>query len=210
MFRSRAPNRQHSSIGPTSLSCALCNPVYGLSERMIRRSSSSNNNDNNNKMIPKPGSFTSDNQRPITCLNTIYKWFTSCLLEPMNHHLDTYKLMEIEQRGAKVGFSGTMNNLLIDRMITEDCHQGKRNFIMAWVDVAKAYDSIDHEWLHEMMILHRFPTRLKNVTSKLSASWNTRIQCKTDKGAERLDYIRFRSGLYPKVTPFVKDCLPYV
>ena len=62
-------------------------------------------------LIPKPGSFTSDNQRPITCLNTIHKWFTSCLLEPMNHHLDTYKLMEIEQRGAKVGYSGTMNNL---------------------------------------------------------------------------------------------------
>ena len=113
----------------------------------------------------------------------------------MNHHLDTHKLMEIEQRGAEVECSGTMNNLLIDRMVTEDCHGGKRNFIMAWVNVAKAYDSIDHEWLHEMMILHRFPTWLKNVTSKLSASWNTRIQCKTDKGADTLDVIRFRSGL---------------
>ena len=147
-------------------------------------------------LIPKPGSFTSDNQRPITCLNTVYKWFTSCLLEPMNHHLDTYKFMEIEQRGAKVGCSGPMNNLLIDRMVTEDCHRGKRNLSMAWVDVAKAYDSIDHEWLDEMMILHRFPTWLKDVTSKLSASWNTRIQCKTDKGAETSDVIRFRSELH--------------
>ena len=66
---------------------------------------------------------------------------------------------------------------------------------MVWVDVAKAYDSIDHEWLDEMMILHRFPIWLKNVTSELSASWNTRIQCKTDKGAEISDVIRFRSGL---------------
>ena len=53
----------------------------------------------------------------------------------------------------------------------------------------------DHEWLDEMMILHRFPTWLKNVTSKLSASWNTRIQCKTDKWTETSDVIRFRSGL---------------
>ena len=75
----------------------------------------------------------------------------------MNHHLDTYKLMEIEQRGAKAGCSGTMNNLLIDRMVTEDCHRGKRNLSMAWVDVAKAYDSTDHEWLDEMMILHIVP-----------------------------------------------------
>jgi len=26
-------------------------------------------------LIPKPGQFSSENQRPITCLNTIYKWF---------------------------------------------------------------------------------------------------------------------------------------
>ena len=31
----------HSSFGPTSLSCALCNLVYGLRERVISRSSSS-------------------------------------------------------------------------------------------------------------------------------------------------------------------------
>ena len=59
----------------------------------------------------------------------------------------------------------------------------------------RKHDSIDHEWLYEMMILHRFPTWLKNVTSKLSVSWNTRIQCKTDKGAETSDVITFRSGL---------------
>ena len=103
--------------------------------------------------------------------------------------------MEIEQRRTKVGCSDTMNNLLIDRMVTEDCNRRKRNLSMTWVDVAKAYDSIDHEWLDEMMILHRFPTWLKNLTSKLSASWNTRIQCKTDKGAETSEVIRFRSGL---------------
>ena len=38
VFRGRAPNRQHSSFGPTSLSCALCNSVYGLRERVISRS----------------------------------------------------------------------------------------------------------------------------------------------------------------------------
>ena len=26
-------------------------------------------------LIPKPGQFSSVNQRSITCLNTIYKWF---------------------------------------------------------------------------------------------------------------------------------------
>ena len=38
VFRGRASGRQHSSFGPTSLSCALCNSVYGLQERVISKS----------------------------------------------------------------------------------------------------------------------------------------------------------------------------
>ncbi|XP_068691351.1 uncharacterized protein [Montipora foliosa] len=89
-------------------------------------------------LIPKPGEFSSSNQRPITCLNTMYKWFTSCLLGPMDLHLNEYGLMEGEQRGAKSGCNGTVDNLLIDRMVTQDCDRGKRNLNMAWIDVKKA------------------------------------------------------------------------
>ena len=36
------------------------------------------------------------NQRPVTCLDTLYKWFTSCTLGPMEQHLDKYGLMEVQ------------------------------------------------------------------------------------------------------------------
>ena len=39
-------------------------------------------------LIPKPGEFRSDNQRPITCLNNLYKWYTSCLLAQANQHIE--------------------------------------------------------------------------------------------------------------------------
>ena len=97
------------------------------------------------RLIPRQGAFTSENQRPITCLNTLYKWFTSCVLGPMDKHLKVYDLMEKQQRGAKVGCSGTTDNLLIDRTVTLDCHRHKRNLSVARVDVCKAYDSVDKE-----------------------------------------------------------------
>ena len=75
------------------------------------------------KLTPKPGQFSSENQRPITRLNNMYKWFTSCLLKPMDQHLDDRELMEGQQRGTKTGCSGTMDNLLIDRMVTLDCQR---------------------------------------------------------------------------------------
>lgn len=62
----------------------------------------------------------------------------------MDQHLDKYGLMEREQRGAKGNCSGTVDNLLIDRMVRQDSQRGRRNLSMAWIDVKKAYDSVDH------------------------------------------------------------------
>ena len=46
-------------------------------------------------LLTKPGEFTSDNQRPITCVNTFYKWTTLCLLGPANELLETHGLIKV-------------------------------------------------------------------------------------------------------------------
>ena len=98
--------------------------------------------------------FTIDNESPITFLNTLYK---SCLLGPANEHLETHGLLDGAQRGARAGCSRTIDNLLMDRTVTLDCHRRKSNLSLAWIDVKKMYDLVDHGWLEEMIILHRFP-----------------------------------------------------
>ena len=91
-------------------------------------------------LIPKEGVFLSENQRP-------YYWLTFCFLAPMDQHLEHYGLMEGQQRGAKSGCFGTMDNLLIDRAVMLDCQRGKRNLSFAWIDVHKAYHSVDHDMI---------------------------------------------------------------
>ena len=114
---------------------------------------------------------------------------------PTDEHLDHYDLMEGAQRGACAGYSRIVDNLLIDRVVTLDCHWRKRNLSMGWVDVKKAYDSVDHGLLEEMMLMHRFPPWLCRVIHNLSRSWNTRIVTTTRKGREVSEKIRFRKGL---------------
>ena len=63
------------------------------------------------------------------------------------------------------------------------------------MDVKKAYDSIDHGWLEEMMIIHRFPTWLCRTIRNLSRSWSTRIVVTTRNGREASEIIKFRKGL---------------
>ena len=52
----------------------------------------------------------------------------------------------------------------------QDCRRGKRNISVAWIDVKKAYDSVDHKWLVEMMDVHRFPSWLCRVVKCLCES----------------------------------------
>ena len=96
--------------------------------------------------------------------------------------------MEGAQRGARAGCSGTVDNLLIDRIVTLDCHRRKRNLSMEWVDVKKVYDSIDHGWLEEKMLMHRFPTWLCRAIQNSSRSWSTRIVTTTRKGERSLGH----------------------
>ena len=91
----------------------------------------------------KPDKVLSDNQRPFTCLNNVYKWFTSCLLDPIDTHLNQYDFMELEQRGAKKGCGGTIDNLLIDRMVLQDCPRRKRNKDVKIKSAVKLYSNVD-------------------------------------------------------------------
>ena len=86
-------------------------------------------------------------------------------------------------RGARSGCSGTIDNLLIDWTVTLVCHRRKL-LRMARIDVKKAYDSVDHGWLEEMMILRRFPVWLSRTVEKLSKSLDTRVVATTKQGRD--------------------------
>ena len=112
----------------------------------------------------------------------------------MNEHLKN-GLMVGAQRGEHAGCSRTIDNLLIDRTVTLDCHGRKSNLSMAWIDIKMAYDLLDHGWLEEMMILHRFPVWLSRTVEKLSKSWSTRVVATTKQGCKTSESIRFLKGL---------------
>ena len=64
------------------------------------------------RLFPTPGAFTSQNQHPIVCLNTIYKWFAASVRGPVNKHiLSDFGLIKDQQIGAKAGCSKTIDNL---------------------------------------------------------------------------------------------------
>lgn len=122
------------------------------------------------------------NYRPITCLNTIYKLYTSILLINLEDYLDETKIMTESQRGAKKNVQGCVENILIDQAILHhsqlEINKRKKKtekLTESWIDLAKAYDSVDHNWIEIVLDIHKIPQSIKKPIMVLTKSWKTEI-----------------------------------
>ena len=147
-------------------------------------------------LLEKSGEWMYSNTRPITCTNTLYKWFTSVLLLIHNRHITEYEIMQLDQRGAKANCSGTSDNLQIDDMVLKDTHDNKRNLSCGWVDVKKAYDSVSHSWILKMLAIHRFPLKLQHIVAKIMKSWNTVLVVPLENEDKESSPISITNGVF--------------
>ena len=91
----------------------------------------------------------------ITYLNTPYKWFTTCFL-------CSNSLMQKDSRGAKKE-CGRRSNICLQIALFFMQVRYKQNLSTGWVNVRKAYDSVDHPWLRELFAIHRFQEQIGRV-----------------------------------------------
>ena len=100
-------------------------------------------------------------------MDTVYKTISTTLINPVNQHLKEHQLIQRDQRGACKGTNGTLDNLLIDKTVLEDARDYRRNMACAWVDVRKAYDSVDYKVLRVVPQMHKFAVTLINAIMKV-------------------------------------------
>ena len=87
------------------------------------------------------------NYRPITCLSKTYKLLTSVLTDMTYSHLEQNDLFPLEQKECRSGLYGRKDQIMINKMILENCKKRKRNLSCAWIDYKKAFDSVPHKWI---------------------------------------------------------------
>ena len=102
------------------------------------------------------------NYRPITCLTTSYKLITSVLTDRMYTFLDRNHILPNEQKGCKRNSYGCKDQLLIDRMILENCRTRSKNLSTAWIDYRKAFDSVPHDWILKSLDLYKISPIISN------------------------------------------------
>ena len=90
-------------------------------------------------LLPKSDATNNPkNYRPITCLTTTYKLLTSVITNRTHIFLSDNDIFPDEQKGCKRGSYGCKDQLLINKMILENCKSNPKNLSTAWIDYKKS------------------------------------------------------------------------
>ena len=133
-----------------------------------------------------------ENYRPITCLPTMWKLFSSIVAEEVYRHLEEHSLWPVEQKGCKKVSRGTKDQLLIDKMVLRDCRDRKVGLHMAWIDYKKAYDSVPHSWLIKCLEIVKVNEKTRKCLAHAMGKWKTELTI----NQERIGECNIRRGIF--------------
>nr|VZI42377.1 unnamed protein product [Spirometra erinaceieuropaei] len=119
-----------------------------------------------------------DNHRGISLLNIAGKIFARILLNRLNSHLEQGLLPE-----SQCGFRrhrGTTDMIFAARQIQEKCQEMRTHLYSTFVDLTKAFDTVNSEGLWKIMQKFGCPERLTQMVRQLHDGMMARV---TDNGA---------------------------
>ncbi|XP_044764407.1 uncharacterized protein LOC123320972 [Coccinella septempunctata] len=148
-------------------------------------------------MLPKKGNLAMpQNYRPITCLPSAYKILTSTLSFKINNHLTKNNIMAWEQNGCRRKGRGSKELLVIDHNITKQAKKKLKNISMAWIDYQKAFDSVPHSWLIEVLSIYKVNKQVIELLAFLMSTWRTTLKINTKISCYETGEIRIKRGLF--------------
>ena len=160
----------------------------------------------------KPPTQNPSNYRPITCLPIMYKIVSSIITSRMTHHITANNLIPAEQKGNASNTFGTIDQLIINKMIMENAKAKKRNISTAWIDYRKAYDSVPHDWIVEALKMHKFDTTTIKFIETTMKHWKTSITLPHYEGSISTNQFSINTGIFqgdsPSGTLFILSLLP--
>nr|VZI25284.1 unnamed protein product [Spirometra erinaceieuropaei] len=119
-----------------------------------------------------------DNHSGISLLNIAGKIFARILLNRLNNHLEQSLLPE-----SQCGFRrhrGTMDMIFAARQLQEKCQEMRTHLYSTFVDLTKAFDTVNREGLWKIMQKFGCPERFTQMVRQLHDGMMARV---TDNGA---------------------------
>ncbi|XP_075170249.1 uncharacterized protein LOC142242567 [Haematobia irritans] len=139
---------------------------------------------------------TASQYRPITCLNTIYKIFTSCIAAKISEYCENNNIIAEEQKGCRQNTKGCKDQLIIDSVITNQAIRNRKNLYTAFIDYQKAFDSIPHSWLIEILRIYKIDNKLIDCIRCMMEHWQTTLHIRQGNVNTTSKPISITRGIY--------------
>ena len=135
-------------------------------------------------LIPKDPKNTQDpaKYRPITCLPTLYKLIIACIAERIYSHCKNNNSIAVQQEGCSREARGCKEQLIIDSVISNQAYNNRRNLFATFVDYKKAFDSVPHQWLVEILKIYKINNHIIAFLKHVMTNWQTRVKLQTPSG----------------------------
>lgn len=148
-------------------------------------------------MLPKIQNSTQPSQyRPITCLPTIYKIITATITKKITTHIEHHGVLAEEQKGCRRGHMGCKEQLVIDSTIHKHAASKNRNLHCTYIDYKKAFDSIPHSWLIQILQIYKINAGIINFLHNIMTHWKTTLQLNQYDRSVTTRQIQITKGIY--------------
>ena len=108
----------------------------------------------------------------------------------MNQYTSIY--MQLDQREGMPGSMGSIDNPLIDKAILEDDMKNNKNLSSTLIDVKKAFDSVSHVWLIEVLKMHKINEKLVAFLENVMNIWTITLELRTSAGNQELGPLAYK------------------
>lgn len=148
-------------------------------------------------LLPKSTSTQDPSQyRPITCLPTLYKVITSCIANRIYKHLDEFNILSEEQKGCRRKHMGCKEQLIIDSTILKHVQKRRKDLFVAYIDYQKAFDSIPHSWLTEVLEIYKVHPTIITFLKNVMQTWRTTLNLQTNTTLINAGEVNIKRGIF--------------
>ena len=113
-------------------------------------------------------------------------------------HLEQNDLFPLEQKECRSGLYGRKDQIMINKMILENCKKRKRNLSCAWIDYKKAFDSVPHKWILSSLELFKVSPRVVGFLKHYMKNWKTQLILTHESGNLMSDNINIKRGVFKR------------
>lgn len=111
-------------------------------------------------------------------------------------HCEINNILAEQQKGCKRGSQGCKEQLLVDSIIMKQAYKTNRNIYTAYIDSRKAFDSVPHSWLLEVLNIYKINPALSQFLKYSMTQWRTSLTTKNNANGIPPISIPIKTGIF--------------